>query len=223
MSFAATHGSGENPDKQVLDHLVFENESGNGIMIDVDNPAYGWHDLTGEITIRGVAVTDPPFQPYIGTNIRQYQFDVNDFVHNSFHILHDQAPSTNLYIHAHWSHNSGSVTTGSVTWEFEIAYAKGHNQAPFAVKTISVSQAASTTQYQHMIAEVAFTSDGGDSTHHDFGLIETDGLLLVATKLTANTMDGSAKPFLHYVDIHYQSTGIPTAGRAPNFHEATVL
>ena len=67
-----------------------------------------------------------------------------------------------------------------------------------------------------MIAEVAFTNYGGDATHFDRAVIETDGLLAVMTKLTANTT--GVDPFLHYVDIHYQSTGLPTKNKAPNFY-----
>jgi len=37
-------------------------------------------------------------------------------------------------------------------------------------------------------------------------------------ELLANTMNGGAKPFVHSIDIHYQSTGVNTKNKAPNFY-----
>jgi hypothetical protein len=197
--------------------LVVDSVSGKGIKIDTTTPDFGWHDMIGDIDTRGFGGSEPTFALYQGT-IRAYQFAVGDDVFNNFHVPHDYAPGTDLYIHIHWSHNSGTVTTGATTWDFEIMYAKGHDQAPFTIKTIPVSQNASTTQYQHMIAEVAFTAEAADATHFDRDDIETDGLVSVRTRLTANTMDGGAVPFAHFVDIHYQSTGLPTKNKAPSFY-----
>lgn len=49
----------------------------------------------------------------------------------------------------------------------------------------------------------------------DSSIIETDGLIMVRTwrdaSRTADTLN--VAPFLHFNDIHYQSTGIPTRGR----------
>lgn len=51
---------------------------------------------------------------------------------------------------------------------------------------------------------------------------EPDGMILVRTSrdsaATADTID--QVPFLHTVDIHYQSTGIPTKNRSPSFWSA---
>jgi hypothetical protein len=135
-----------------------------------------------------------------------------------FHILHDYVPGTDIYLHTHWAHNSATVTSGSVTWEFESSYAKGHNQAAFpASKVITVTQNASTAQYQHMIAEIAITNNGGDATRIDRNIIETDGIIMVRCRLTANSINGTPEPFLFLVDAHYQSTGVPTKNKAPNF------
>lgn len=202
----------------INDGSIYSGTQGEGVQVDISTPTYPWHDLLGEIRIRGVAATDPTYIVYTG-NIRAYQFSLNDVVWNEYHISHDYAPSTDLYIHVHWSHTSASVTSGSVTWSFEITYAKGHDQQAFpSTKTITVTQSASTTQYQHMIAEVAFTADTEDSTHFDRDDIEIDGLVLVATSLTANSISASTDPFVHYIDIHYQSTGIGSKNKAPNFY-----
>lgn len=202
----------------IRENLIFDGQTGEGILVDIDTPVYPWHDMLGEIRIRGVAATDPSYAVYTG-GIRAYQFSLNDIVWNEYHIKHDYAPSTDLYIHVHWSHTSAAVTTGSVTWSFEITYAKGHDQAAFpATKTITVTQNGSTTQYQHMIAEVAFTAATADATHFDRDDIEIDGLILVKTELTANSLNAATDPFVHYIDIHYQSTCIGSKNKAPNFY-----
>jgi len=46
--------------------------------------------------------------------------------------------------------------------------------------------------------------------------LEDDGLFLVRADLATST--STDNPFLHFVDIHYQSTGIPTKNRAPDFY-----
>jgi hypothetical protein len=202
----------------VNDNIIMSGTTGEGIEVDPATPTFGWQDMLGPITIRGIAATDPSY-PIYRDGLRAYQFALNDVVWNEYHILHDYVPGTDLYIHAHWSHNSATVTSGSVTWSFEISYAKGHDQAPFpASKTITVTQAGSTTQYQHMIAEVAFTAATADATHFDRDDIEIDGLVLVKTELTANTLNAATDPFLHMVDIHYQTTNIGSKNKAPNFY-----
>lgn len=202
----------------VNDNIIMSGTTGEGIEVDITTPTFGWQDMISSIKIRGIAATDPSYAIY-RNGIRGYQFALNDIVWNEFHILHDYVPSTDLYIHVHWSHTSAAITTGSVTWSFEITYAKGHDQAPFpATKTITVTQNGSTTQYQHMIAEVAFTAATADATHFDRDDIEIDGLVLVKTELTANSLNAATDPFVHFIDIHYQTTNIGSKNKAPNFY-----
>jgi len=81
-------------------------------------------------------------------------------------------------------------------------------------------QAANTTRYQHMIAETALSISGGSGTQLDTDLIEVDGLLFCRLYLDSNDLTDSVAPpdpFVHFVDIHYQSTGVPTKNRAPDF------
>jgi hypothetical protein len=189
--------------------LVIPKDSGSGIKTDADGtPAYAWRDLIGEIAVRGIGGTDPAYSVFL-TGIRAHQFTVNDECWNAFHVPHDYAPGTDLYIHAHWAHNSASVTTGAVTWVFDVTYAKGYDQAAFpAVVSPSVAQNASTTQYRHMIAEVQLSAASPSATQLDSDNIEVDGLILVRTYLSANTMSAATEPFLLFVDLHYQTTGM---------------
>ena len=209
-------------EKGFNDGIVMPNASGEGIRLDTTTPAYGWADITGALTIHepGGGGSDPAYNVWKG-NIRAYEFNsVNsDEMFVEFHMPHDYVPGTDIYIHAHWSHNQPDVTTGSVTWSFECTYAKGHDQAAFGTNVIpTVNQAASTTQYFHQIAEVQLSAASPSATQLDSDDLEVDGLILVRVLHTTNTMDGGANPFLHMVDLHYQTTGIPTKNRSPNFY-----
>lgn len=194
---------------------VFPKTSGVGIKIDTDNPEFGWHDLIGYINSGQGTST---FQTFSG-GIKQAQFAEGQDAYVSFHMPHDYLQGSPIYIHAHWSHNSTVVTGGTVTWVFETIYAKGHQQAPFSTpKLISVVQSASTVQYEHMIAETVASDGGGLLTTND---LEVDGIIMSRLYLDSNDLQTSnasvVNPFVHFVDIHYQSTGLPTKNKAPNF------
>ena len=217
---AGNHGHTSLPGLTLTDDLTLPASPGTAILITGTN---GWHDLLGPISIRDTnAPTNPGYNIFRG-GLRAYQFTVNDEVFVEFHVPHDYAPGTDMYIHAHWSHAATTVTGGSVTWAFEITYAKGHNQAAFqAPVTAPVLQTASTTQYRHMIAETQMSAATPSVAQIDTDNIEVDGLILVRCFLQANAMTvsggGVPEPFLHMVDIHYQSTGLTTKNRAPNFY-----
>lgn len=203
--------------------LVLPKTSGAGLLVNTTAPDYGWKDMLGQVNTRPGA-TNPTLAVYRG-GIYQFQMVVAtaDEVFNEYHVQHDYAPVTSMFIHTHWSHAATTVTGGSVTWSFELTYAKGYNQAAFVAPiTITVVQNASTTQYQHMIAEVEFSSNGGDGTHLDYNLFEPDGLILSRTTLSANNITVSGgpvpAPFLHFVDDHYQSTQTATKNRNAPFY-----
>jgi len=200
-------------------NLVLPKTSGVGIMVDTTTPTFGWKDIIGQLIPSGGGVS-PSFNVFRGT-LRAYQFTVNDEISFAFHIPHDYAPGTDIYVHVHWAHASAAVTSGAVTWSIVHSYAKGHNQAAFpAEKTVTVTQNASTTQYQHMIAEavVSTSTGGGTATLMDRAVIEPDGLLLVRMFPSANTVNGTPEPFVFTCDVHYQSTQLPTKNKAPNFY-----
>ena len=109
-----------------------------------------------------------------------------------------------------------------MTWGFEISYAKGHNQAAFSVPVVStILQSASTTQYQHMIAETQLSSPIPTSEQINSNIIEVDGIIMCRVYLNTNGMTvsggGVPEPFLHFIDIHYQSTNVATKNKSPDF------
>lgn len=195
--------------------LVFDKQQTSGIKIDPISPVNGWYDIIGDVKLDAESGSNKPNFAVYNDGIKQYQFVVNDQVYINFHMVHDYKMGTDMYIHTHWSTNAAS-TAGSVTWQFDVMYAKGHQQASFNVppKIITITQAYDTA-YKHMIAETQLSNVGGTGGLLNTNDLEPDGIFLVRTKLITNTM--SVAPFVHYVDLHYQSTGIPTKNRAPNF------
>lgn len=210
---AKVTGSGE---------FVLPSTSGSGLKVNLTTPAWGWRDLLGPITIKGVGVQDPSWATFIG-GISQYQFSVGDEATFMYHIPHDFVPSSDIFFHVHWAHNATNVTGGSVTFSYEITVAKGFNQASFTTtKTGTITQSASTSQYRHMVAEGQVSTAGGTTTQIDNALIEVDGFIIVRMALSANNLTVSSgqvpEPFIFGSDIHYQSTNMATANKAPNFY-----
>ena len=72
-----------------------------------------------------------------------------------------------------------------------------------------------------MIAEGGASVSGGSATQLDTDNLETDGLILGRMYVDSNDITvsggGVPEPFIHFVDIHYQSTGVGTKQRAPDF------
>lgn len=203
-------------------NLMVPKDPGEGIKVDsLGTPTFGWHDLIGTVFVPDPTDPQAPtYATYRGV-LHQYEFQENDEAQLLFHLPHDYVLGTTIYIHAHWSHIASDVTGGSVTWGFDLSYAKGHNQAAFSNPiTIAEIQNASTVQYQHLVCEAPASIVGGAANLLDTNLIEPDGLVIGRVRLIANNLTSvGPQPniFLHTVDIHYQSSGVPTKNRAPNF------
>ena len=182
---------------------------------------FSWEDLNGDMQDHMSTAGGLQASPvvYIG-GIGQPQYDVGDAETYLFHIPHDWVQFHDAYIHVHWSHNNANVTAGDVTFQFEVTAAKGYDTQAFPTpKLINVTQNASTIRYQHMIAETPFCENlggAGDALLRSEDM-EVDTLILCNVKLTGNTMDGGAIPFVHRVDLHYRSTGIGTKNRNADF------
>lgn len=198
---------------------VFPKTSGIGIKVDVDAPTFPWFDMEGFISSADGSSSQ---NIYIG-GIKQAQFAEGDDGYVSFHLPHDYVPGSELYIHTHWSHNTEVVTGGTVTWAFETIYSKGHNTDAFKTPVIiSVVDTVNIIQYQHQIAETVATSAGGSAVSLATEDIEVDGIIICRVYLDSNDIETSdssiVNPFVHFVDVHYQSTGIGTKNKAPDFY-----
>ncbi|MCK4261104.1 MAG: hypothetical protein KAX49_19165 [Halanaerobiales bacterium] len=205
-------------------NLQIPKTQGLGIRLDsLGTPAFGWHDMIGIPVVDEGSITKPDLNVFVGS-IKQQQYTEGDELFTKFHMPHDYVMGSDIYVHMHWAHDSSLVTGGSVTWGFELSYSKGHNQAifPATTSTVTILQAADTVNLrQHMIAETAASVVGGSGTQLDTNDLEVDGVILCRTFLDSNDITvsggGIPEPFGFFVDIHYQSTGLPTLQRAPDF------
>jgi len=199
--------------------IIMPKATNTGLMVDPAAPTWGWRDLVGLIQARTTGGTAPAWNTWRGS-ISQYQFTLTgNEATIAFHIPHDYVPGTDLHIHTHWSHITAGTPTGTITWSYEHTYAKGHNQAIFPVtETLLSAATAASVQYQHVITETQISNSGGTGNLFDTALIEVDGLLIVRTFWSANSLSGATNPFVHFVDIHYQSNSMSTKNKAPNFY-----
>jgi hypothetical protein len=221
--YALTHAEHDNNFRE-LDEIpngkTFPSARDKGIKLDKSAPDFGWHDMVGQLKVYGTG-SEASIQTYRG-NIKVLQFEEGQEAFVDYHLPHDYAMGTDFYVHAHWSHISDKVVSGSCTFGFEIMYAKGHDQGYFDDPiTITVTQ-EQNGQYRHMIAEtIASDGHGGSGTTLDRDIIEVDGIIQLRIFLDSNdlvTSDGSTvHPFIHFVDFHYQSTGLATKNKAPDF------
>lgn len=205
--------------------IVLPKTSGKGIKIDTTTPTFGWRDLLGEISVKTVGANDPDYSDYAGTGIYRYQFKNTAVteVFDDFHFPHDYVPGTEVYVHIHWSQTTidtggAAAVPGVAKWYFDANYSKGHDRGAFpaAVTTVSVTQTASGTIRKHMIAEVQLTASGQIGGQD----LEPDGVVTVRTYRDsddeADTLN--QRPWVHHVDIHYQSTNIATKDKAFDFY-----
>jgi hypothetical protein len=201
--------------------LIVPKTSGKGIRVDQDIPTFGWRDLEGLILPRETGAGHPTYATFRG-NIKGYYFSANDVTDLVYHMPHDWVPGSDVFMHVHWSHN-GTAISGSLVIEYRWTYAKGHNQATYPAETtftqtISTPDVATYPQYGTPISEVQFSKSVPSAGEVDTDLLEPDGLLKISMKTpTIPTITGGSL-FIHYVDLHYQTSNIGTKQKAPNFY-----
>lgn len=192
------------------------------VLVGTNDISFGWEDILGAVRPKTTGAGTPVVATYAG-NINDYKFVANDIIDFTFHIPHDYAPNTDLYYHVHWSHN-GTDISGNVVFTYYATYSKGHNQANFPAEvtgtiTYDTTDITTTPQYRHRIDEVQMSTAGGSASLLDTSVIEPDGLVLLRMKLTTLPTITGGSLFVHMADLHYQSTGIATKNKAPNFYE----
>jgi len=192
--------------------IVMPNESGQGLLVDPDAPAYGWRDITGPIETRGLGATDPDWAQISGSIMSAFKFSLNDTCWIPFHIPHDYVPGTDIHFHVHWL-SDGTDVVNTVKWQFDYMFAKGFGQEAYpiaALPTPETAEQASAGQYYGMVTETAGITIPG---------LEVDGILyLKLTRITNGATDNANGIFVLTSDVHYQSTNMATKGKAPNFY-----
>lgn len=170
----------------------------------------GFRDITSEVKSRGVGANDPNWSQINATAFFAYDFALNDQVWMNFHLPHDYKKGTDIYLHAHWLPDG--TNANSVKWEFQYAYAHGHNQTAFDLTgtTITAEQPVGGTQYQHYVTETAAITIAD---------MEPDGIITACiTRITNGATDNTDGIFLLTCDVHYESTNRATLNRAPDFY-----
>ena len=210
--------------------LVFDKASGNGIKVDTTTPTFGFADLLGDQFSKNTGATKPTLVAYNGA-VDAWQFSNGDEAFLSYHIPHDYVPSTDIHLHVHWSQNNTGATGGTIDFKYFAIYSKGHNQAsgstftstPITVtfSSIDINDGGSgLSQYQQHFTEVTISAASATVALFDRDDFEPDGVIELTLEMDANNLTGTpSDPFIHYVDIHYQTTGIiGTKSRTPDFY-----
>lgn len=211
---------------KIDNNLVLPNTAGYGIKLNLSNPDFGWKDLIGDITPKFSGPGAPSRTAYTAAgNVFDFSYANNDVVDINFHIPHDYAQGTDIFIHAHWSHNATSTASGTFAATAYHTYSKGHNQANFSAEknvtySVAIADIAAMPTYRHRVDEVQLSTNGGSASLIDTATIEPDGLIKVTFKVTSipALTGGTAKCFVHQVDLHYQSTQLATKNKTPNFY-----
>lgn len=199
---------------------------------DIVNPRnrYGWKDKEGPVVPKTSGLGAPSLTAYRGGNVREFAFAAGDDYDYRFHIPHDWAPGTDMFIHVHWSHN-GTNIAGSLVMNHYVTYAKGHGQAGASggtfhaekniTQTVANLTITNTPQYLHRVDEVPLMINGGSGSLIDTSLIEVDGLIMGHFDVTTipTITGGAGKPFIHFIDLHYQADRVATRRRSPNFYD----
>lgn len=203
--------------------LVLSKNSGVGIQVDPASPTFGWRDLIGAVIPKSTGVGAPTLDTITG-NLRGWRYSAGDDGDGGYHIPHDYVPGSDLYLHAHWTHN-GTNISGSFVINIYVTYAKGHQQASFsAEKMLTITDGSltivNTPALWHRIPEVQLSTPGGSASLLDTDLIEVDGLIIVHYDVATipTITGGSGEPFILTLDLHYQSSNLATKNKSPGFY-----
>jgi hypothetical protein len=180
-----------------------------------------WNDLQGKLIPKASGAGSPNRTTYIG-NISDYAFALNDIVDINYHIPHDYAPGTDIFLHMHWSH-TGTNISGTLEVTFFSTIAAGHDVGTFGTEiapTITRSSLAIGTaaQRQHLLDEIQLSATSPSATQFDTATLVPDTIIIMSVKLTTLPTVTAGALFLHEVDIHYQSSFEGTANKVPDFY-----
>ena len=210
--------------------LIIQKASGNGIKVDQTTPTFGFADLLGDQFSKNTGGTKPTLVAYNGA-VDAWQFSNGDEAFLSYHIPHDYVAGTDIHLHVHWSQNATGATGGTVDFKYFAVYSKGHNQASGSTFTstpitdtfssIDINDGGSgLNQYQQHFTEVTISAGTATAALFDRDDFEPDGVIELTLEMDADNLTGTpSSPFIHYVDIHYQTTSIiGTKSRTPDFY-----
>jgi len=168
------------------------------------------------------------FKTVNAINISARNYGVGDASDWEFHMPHDWAKGTDLFIHVHWGHN-GTGISGTMTWDFAATFAPrsvasggGDTFADDAFGSISTGSLSigSFPIHSHVVEEVAFSNSGGTGNLLNTSNLIVDGKILLRLQASAipSITGGINQPFLFGVDLHYLADLTGTPSKDPDFY-----
>ncbi len=210
--------------------IVVPKSSDVGIQVDLAAPTFGFADLLGDQFSKNTGGTRPTLAVYNGA-VDAWQFGNGDEAFMTYHIPHDYVKGSDIHLHIHWSQNAAGATGGTVDFKYTAIYSKGHNQVSGSAFTatpktdtfssIDINDGGSgLNQFQQHFTEVIISAATATAALFDRDDFEPDGVLELTFELVTSNLTGTPSvPFVHYVDIHYQTTNlIGTKNRTPDFY-----
>lgn len=171
-----------------------------------------WEDLIAKFSAGVKNAANPPTETQDINDFTVLQFDKQNTVTVTYHVLHDYKPGSTAYIHVHWYPTTNMTAGQTVVWDFRVKVARGHNQGEKLIATPTVLFATHTadgteTAGDHMITE---TTTGID-------LREVDSIVMVRVEYDLTSTYPNNVVGLQ-ADLHYQSTQETTKFRVPPFN-----
>jgi hypothetical protein len=200
---------------------------GDMITSDGTTAAYArpvWEDLLGQIVAKTSGPTAPTYGVLNGA-IEGYSFAAADEASIMFHMPHDYALGTDVFLHFHWSHN-GTAISGNMVTTFSATYSDGHGAGTFtntinSSMTYNTVNIATTPRYVHRIDEVQISGPTATASRFASSIFLPDGILgvkVVTTTIPTITGGTPNEPFLLLCDLHYQKNMFGTKNKSPNFY-----
>ena len=191
-----------------------------------------WKDLTGNVVARGSGAGWPTFSTFLGVSLDAFAFAAGESVNFYFHIPHDYAVGTDIYLHTHWGHN-GTAISGNMVWDAEVSIANRTATVPFSpfitpitasLNSNTISGTMNTTNYPrycHVVEEIQLSAASPTASQLNTSAIQVDSLIQMhinATTIPTITGGAPNEPFLFFVDIHYQADMEGTLNKDPDYY-----
>jgi len=215
-----------------MGYYPIRQETGTNPDYRFDTQAVGFEDIIGQGIVS--TTTPPAFGAIVGnlfgwtflgaTTVAQMWFN--------FHIPHTISPTSPVYFHIHWMHNTLSPTGGqNARFVVEGFYMRRDNlpTTSYQYETIGLTTGATTanidlssttyaTRYRHYVTEIGpfvLSSDGTQLNP------EVDSMMQF--KVTRNPTDGNDtwanSLYLLNADLHIQTSKLNTINRLPPFYQ----
>lgn len=190
-----------------------------------------WKDLPGTY-VEDVAGPTRPIKATLIGSIDAWAYSVNDAVDYQFHLPHDYALGTDIYLHTHWGHN-GTNISGNLIWACSATLGARNAAVPYApfaapisltINSNTISGTMNITNYPrycHVVEEIQLSSNTPTAEQFNTSLLRPDSLILLhMSPSTIPTITGGSpnEPFLFFVDIHYQADIYGTKNKDPDFY-----